>query len=156
MKKLTPVKQYLLGFTLVFIALLIAIVAVFYSALSPRWQAEKEAQALAKEFAELKTITSVDVYNGKQAYYSVFGSSSKDEKEVVVISKEDQEIFVFEESEGISRKQAEKVAKSSGAKGISKVVFGLSNQEPIWEVTADNGFYLISFETGELIKKEGL
>ena len=76
MKKLTPVKQYLLGFSFVFIALLIATVVMFYSAIKPRKDAEREAVSVAQNYAKLTKVTSVDVYNGSSAYYSVYGSDT--------------------------------------------------------------------------------
>ncbi|MCF0240857.1 MAG: peptidase, partial [Streptococcus gallolyticus] len=40
MKKLTPVKQYLLGFSLIFLVLLISVVTVLYLSVKPRLDAE--------------------------------------------------------------------------------------------------------------------
>lgn len=156
MKKLTPVKQYLLGFSFVFIALLIATVVMFYSAIKPRKDAEREAVSVAQNYAKLTKVTSVDVYNGSSAYYSVYGSDTKGNSKVVVISKKNQKIYIFDLSSGITQKQAKASAKQEGAKTISRVVFGLRDGKPIWEVKAENGYYLIDFETGELVKREGI
>ena len=65
-------------------------------------------------------------------------------------------VFVYSVSDGISRKEAEQVAAANGATGISKVVYGIDGKTPIWEVTATDGYYLVNFETSELVKKEGI
>ena len=156
MKKLTPVKQYLLGFSLIFLVLLISVVTVLYLSVKPRLDAEKLATQVAVEKADLTETSSVDLYNGSETYYSVYGTTSSGEQKIVSVGEDNGEVYVYSVNDGISRKEAKQVATANGATGISKVVYGIYDETPIWEVTATNGYYLVKFETSELVKKEGI
>lgn len=156
MKKLTPVKQYLLGFSLIFLTLLISVVTGLYLSVKPRLDAEKVATQVAIEKADLATTTSVERYSGSETYYSVYGTTSSGKQKIVSVGEDNGEVYVYFVNDGISRKEAKQVALANGAAGISKVVYGIYDKKPIWEVTATDGYYLVSFETGELVKKEGI
>ena len=53
MKKLTPVKQYLLGFSMVFLVLLISAGTVLYLSMKPKLDAERTATQVAIKAAKL-------------------------------------------------------------------------------------------------------
>ena len=156
MKKLTPVKQYLLGFSLIFLVLLLSVGTVLYLLVKPRLDAEKVATQVAVEKANLTETTSVDLYNGSATYYSVYGITSSGEQKIVSVGEDNGEVYVYSVNDGISRKEAKQVATANGATGISKVVYGIYDETPIWEVRATDGYYLVNFETSELVKKEGI
>lgn len=156
MKTLTPVKRYLLIFCVIFLALLISIGTGFYLAVKPKLDAEKTATQLAIKKADLSQTTLVDLYNGSQTYYSVYGKTKSGDKKIVSVGQDNGQIYIYNVDMGISRQAAKSKAGEAGAKEISKVVFGITNGTAIWEVTASNGYYLISFKTGELIKREGV
>ena len=50
----------------------------------------------------------------------------------------------------------EKIAKDNGAKQIDKVTFGYIDGQPIWEVKSETTYYNVDFETGTILRKEGL
>lgn len=156
MKKLTPVKQYLLGFSLILLVLLISAATVLFLAMKPRLSAEKVATQVAVDTADLVQTSSVDLYNGSKTYYSVYGTTASGDQKIVSVGEDNGKVFVYSVSDGISRKEAEQVAAANGATGISKVVYGIDGRTPIWEVTATDGYYLVNFETSELVKKEGI
>lgn len=156
MKKLTPVKQYLLGFSLILLVLLISAATVLFLAMKPRLSAEKVATQVAIDTADLVQTSSVDLYNGSKTYYSVYGTTASGDQKIVSVGEDNGKVFVNSVSDGISRKEAEQVAAANGATGISKVVYGIDGKTPIWEVTATDGYYLVNFETSELVKKEGI
>lgn len=156
MKKLTPVKQFLLGFSLILLVLLISAATVLDLAMQPRQRAAKLATQVAIEKADLVKTSSVDLYNGSKTYYSVFGTTASGDQKIVAVGEDNGKVFVYSVTDGISRKQAEQVAAANGATGISKVVYGIDGKTPIWEVTATDGYYLVNFETSELVKKEGI
>ncbi|MGJ7438424.1 DUF5590 domain-containing protein [Streptococcus equinus] len=156
MKKLTPVKQYLLGFSLILLVLLISAATVLFLAMKPRLSAEKVATQVAIDTADLVQTSSVDLYNGSKTYYSVYGTTASGDQKIVSVGEDNGKVFVYSVSDGISRKEAEQVAAVNGATGISKVVYGIDGKTPIWEVTATDGYYLVNFETSELVKKEGI
>ena len=66
MKKLTPVKQYLLGFSLILLVLLISAATILDLAMQPRQRAAKLATQVAIEKADLVKTSSVDLYNGSK------------------------------------------------------------------------------------------
>ena len=156
MKNLTPVKQYLLGFSLILLVLLISAATVLFLAMKPRLSAEKVATQVAIDTADLVQTSSVDLYNGSKTYYSVYGTTASGDQKIVSVGEDNGKVFVYSVSDGISRKEAEQVAAANGATGISKVVYGIDGKTPIWEVTATDGYYLVNFETSELVKKEGI
>ncbi|TFH45446.1 peptidase [Streptococcus equinus] len=156
MKKLTPVKQYLLGFSLILLVLLISAATVLFLAMKPRLSAEKVATQVAIDTADLVQTSSIDLYNGSKTYYSVYGTTASGNQKIVSVGEDNGKVFVYSVSDGISRKEAEQVAAANGATGISKVVYGIDGKTPIWEVTATDGYYLVNFETSELVKKEGI
>ncbi|SUO80714.1 membrane protein [Streptococcus equinus] len=156
MKKLTPVKQYLLGFSLILLVLLISAATVLFLAMKPRLSAEKVATQVAIDTADLVQTSSVDLYNGSKTYYSVYGTTASGDQKIVSVGEDNGKVFVYSVSDGISCKEAEQVAAANGATGISKVVYGIDGKTPIWEVTATDGYYLVNFETSELVKKEGI
>ena len=63
MKKLTPVKQYLLGFSMVFLVLLISAGTVLYLSMKPKLDAERTATQVAIKAAKLSKTSSVELYN---------------------------------------------------------------------------------------------
>ena len=106
MKKLTPVKQYLLGFSLIFLVLLISVVTVSYLSVKPRLDAEILATQVAVEKADLTETSSVDLYNGSETYYSVYGTTSSGEQKIVSVGEDNGEVYVYSVNDGISRKEA--------------------------------------------------
>ena len=56
----------------------------------------------------------------------------------------------------VSQEKAEAVSKEKGAGEIDKITFGRYQDKPIWEVKSGSNFYLVDFETGALVNKEGL
>ena len=75
MKKLTPVKQYLLGFGMVFLVLLISAGMVLYLSMKPKLDAERTATQVAIKAAKLSKTSSVELYNGPNTFYSVYGTT---------------------------------------------------------------------------------
>lgn len=156
MKTLTPVKQYLLGISLILLVLLVSSLTILYLSMKPRMVAEKLATKVAVEKAHLSDITSVELYNGSETYYSVYGKTSSGVFKIVSVGEDNGKVYVYSATDGISAQKAKQIAKSNGAKGISKVVYGIYEDIPIWEVSATDGYYLVNFKTSELVKKEGI
>ncbi|MFU1828198.1 DUF5590 domain-containing protein, partial [Enterococcus faecium] len=75
---------------------------------------------------------SVDLYNGSETYYSVYGTTSSGEQKIVSVGEDNGEVYVYSVNDGISRKEATQVATANGATGISKVVYGIYDETPIW------------------------
>lgn len=70
--------------------------------------------------------------------------------------KDDHKIYVYQLNQGVSQEKAEAVSKEKGAGEIDKITFGRYQDKPIWEVKSGSDYYLVDFETGALVNKEGL
>ena len=111
---------------------------------------------MACKYAGVSKVDSFAIYNGDKTYYSLLGETDQEKKKAVLIEKGSDKIFVYELSEGTSKRQAEKIAKKNGADAIDKVTFGYLNGRPIWEVKSGKSYYIVDFEKRKLLSKEGL
>ena len=71
-------------------------------------------------------------------------------------AKEASSRLAKELDQGVSQSKAESIAKENGAGTIDKVTMGYFQDQPIWEVKSGGTYYLIGFESGQLVSKEGL
>ncbi|MCP1639040.1 cell wall elongation regulator TseB-like domain-containing protein [Streptococcus gallinaceus] len=149
-------KQWLLGIFILFAACLFSVFFILESSAKPFVTAREKAVQVAKRYVDFGDIKQVDIYNGSETYYSIVGKNSKQEDVFVLVPKQSSDIFVYQTSQGISKEDAEKVAKENGATKIEKTVLGHEGGKTIWEVKSVTNYYLIEFETGNLFKKEGI
>lgn len=149
-------QQYLIGFLV--LVLVVAGSALYFInlAIAPFEQAETRAVELAKEYAQLTEVDRVMVYNGAESYDSLLGKQEDGQAVAVLIPRDAADILVYPLANGLSQQDAERIAQENGAQTIERVVFGYADNQPIWEVKSGTAYYLISFEKGELLKKEGL
>ena len=124
--------------------------------MEPYRVARSNSIELARKYAGVSKVDSFGIYNGDKTYYSLLGETDREKKKSVLIEKGSDKIFVYELSEGTSKKQAEKIAKKNGADAIDKVTFGYLNDRPIWEVKSGKSYYIVDFEKRKLLSKEGL
>ncbi|VSN83357.1 peptidase propeptide and ypeb domain-containing protein [Streptococcus pneumoniae] len=127
--------------------------------MKPYQTAKSEGEKLAQQYAGLEQVDQVDqvdLYNGLESYYSVLGRNKQQEALAVLIGKDDHKIYVYQLNQGVSQEKAETVSKEKGAGEIDKITFGRYQDKPIWEVKSGSDFYLVDFETGALVNKEGL
>jgi hypothetical protein len=151
-----PIRHYAIGFFLVLTSLVFSFFMILHLAIEP-WQSAKEgSQKIAKEYADLESLTSFAIYNGKESYYSLIGKTSKKEEEVVLISKNSNKIHVYRMEDGMNQAEAEQLAKENGATSIDKTTFGYLDGQPVWEIKSGSTYYNIGFESKTLLSKEGL
>ena len=151
-----PIRHYAIGLFLVLTALVFSFFTILHLAIEP-WQSAKEgSQKIAKEYADLESLTSFAIYNGKESYYSLIGTNSKKEEEAVLIAKNSNKIHVYRLQDGMSQAEAEQVAKENGATSIDKTTFGYLDGQPVWEIKSGSTYYNIGFESKTLLSKEGL
>ncbi|AND79041.1 DUF5590 domain-containing protein [Streptococcus pantholopis] len=153
MKKAKLLKWSLFAFSLSAFLVLLAVFLVLFFAMKPSFDAQHSAEQIAKKRTNLVHFTDFQLYHGKETYYSLFGTTKSGIKEVVAIAKNSQKVYTYRLNSGISQKQARQAANKNGAKKIKTITFGVYDDFPIWEVAAENGYYLIDFETGDFIKK---
>ncbi len=135
-----------------------ALVSIFLvGAIKPHRDARNQAIRTAKQYANISTISDVEQYNGHEVFYTVFGKDKSGQKIMVTINKKHAgQVYVYQADQGLTAKDAQKVAKTNGAKTIQKTTFGMAKGVPIWEVRSGSQYYLIDFKTGDLIQREGL
>ena len=153
MKKVKLLKRCLFVLALIGFLFLLAASIVLFLAMKPKYDAQKFAVQTAKKQTDLVHIANFQLYHGKETYYSVFGTAESGTEEVVAVSKKGRKIYTYRLNDGISQRQARQIAYENGAKKIKKVTFGIFDDFPIWEITAENGYYLINFETGDFLKR---
>ena len=151
-----PIWQYLIGIFIVLSVLVFSFFAVLQVSMQPRQSVKEASSRLAKEYADLEKVDSFAIYNGQESYYSLLGKTSKGVEKAVLIAKDTNEIRVYRLDQGVSQAEAESIAKENGAGTIDKVTMGYFKDQPIWEVKSGGTYYLIGFESGQLVSKEGL
>lgn len=124
--------------------------------MNPYQSAKETASKVARQYTDLDEVDRFTIYNGKKSYYSLLGKNRKKTQLAVLIEADSDKIYTYELSKGISREKAEKIAKDNGAKQIDKVTFGYIDGQPIWEVKSETTYYNVDFETGTILRKEGL
>ena len=124
--------------------------------MNPYQSAKETASKIARQYTDLDEVDRFTTYNGKKSYYSLLGKNRKKTQLAVLIEADSDKIYTYELSKGISQEKAEKIAKDNGAKQIDKVTFGYIDGQPIWEVKSETTYYNVDFETGTILRKEGL
>ena len=124
--------------------------------MNPYQSAKETASKVARQYTDLDEVDRFTIYNGKKSYYSLLGKNRKKTQLAVLIEADSDKIYTYELSKGISQEKAEKIAKDNGAKQIDKVTFGYVDGQPIWEVKSETTYYNVDFETGTILRKEGL
>ncbi|RSJ63836.1 DUF5590 domain-containing protein [Streptococcus gordonii] len=148
--------QYVIGIGILLTVLAFSLLNLFNLSMEPYRVARSNSIELARKYAGVSKVDSFGIYNGDKTYYSLLGETDREKKKAVLIEKGSDKIFVYELSEGTSKKQAEKIAKKNGADAIDKVTFGYLNDRPIWEVKSGKSYYIVDFEKRKLLSKEGL
>lgn len=149
-------KQVAIGSFFLLASLIFSLFFIVEAAISPSQSGKQQAVEIARKHVELKGETEVSLYNGKEAYYSVRGTNAQGREVVVFVPQTSSDIFVYELNDGKTEAEARVSAQAAGAHSIDKVTLGYAENQPIWEVKSGTVYYLISFETGELVKKEGI
>lgn len=146
---------------LVSILLLFFIVTVFsigVSAQKPYNQAKKEAFSIARTSAGLETMDRFYWYNGEETYFTIVGKDRNEEDRIVLIRQNDGKVTVLDGSEAVSEVQAKQITKrDKKPKRILEARIGISEEEPVWEISYQHengkiGYYILSLETGEWIR----
>lgn len=155
-KRMTFQKQTLVGLFVLVTVILFSVLYILEVSARPFLQGRQYAEQVAQSYAGLSTITDVAFYNGETSYYSVSGQNEEDKELLVLIPEESSDILIYQADAGISKVTAGEIAQENGAEDIKKITFGYQNNQPIWEVYSDKGYYIISFEDGRLMSKEGI
>ena len=148
--------QYSIGLTLLALVVTSSFLFLVWFSMKPYQTAKVEGEKLAKQYANLETVSQVDLFNGLETYYSVIGQDKNQKLVAVLIEKNSQKIYVYQLESGTSQEKAEAVVREKGATEIDTITFGRYADKPVWEIKSGGDYYLVDFETGVILEKEKL
>ena len=148
--------QYIIGITLLTLVITSAFLYLVWLSMKPYQTAKVEGEKLAKQYANLETVSQTDIFNGLESYYSVLGQDKNQKPVAVLIEKSSNNIYVYQLENGTSQEKAEAVVREKGATEIDKITFGRYADKPVWEIKSGGNYYLVDFESSSLIEKEKL
>ena len=148
--------QYSIGLTMLALVVTSSILYLVWLGMKPYRTAKTEGERLAKQYANLETVSQIDFFNGLESYYSVLGQDKNQKPIAVLIEKNSQKIYVYQLESGTSQEKAEAVVREKGATEIDTITFGRYADKPVWEIKSGGNYYLVDFESGSLIEKEKL
>ena len=146
--------QYIIGITLLTLVITSSFLYLVWLSMKPYRTAKVEGERLAKQYANLETVSQVDIFNGLESYYSVLGQDKNQKPVAVLIEKSSNNIYVYQLENGTSQEKAEAVVREKGATEIDKITFGRYAEKPVWEIKSRGDYYLVDFESGALVEKE--
>ena len=79
--------------------------------MKPYQTAKVEGEKLAKQYANLETVSQTDIFNGLESYYSVLGQDKNQKPVAVLIEKSSNNIYVYQLENGTSQEKAEAVVR---------------------------------------------
>ena len=148
--------QYSIGLTMLALVVTSSFLYLVWLSMKPYRTAKTEGERLAKQYAELETVSQIDFFNGLESYYSVLGQDKNQNPIAVLIEKNSQKIYVYQLESGTSQEKAEAIVREKGATEIDKITFGRYADKPVWEIKSGGDYYLVDFETGVILEKEKL
>lgn len=155
-EKISLLSQYIIGITLLTLVITSSFLFLVWLSIKPYQTAKVEGEKLAKQYANLETVSQVDIFNGLESYYSILGQDRNQKPVAVLVEKSSNNIYVYQLENGTSQEKAEAVVREKGATEIDKITFGRYADKPVWEIKSGGDYYLVDFESGALIEKEKL
>ncbi|HEM6310378.1 TPA: DUF5590 domain-containing protein [Streptococcus suis] len=152
----TGLGQFVVGISLFMTVLTFSIFIIWDISSAPYVEMKQHATQVARDYADIQTVDTFSIYNSSETYYSIIGVDSEGQSLAVIIPENSNTVFVYPMENGISKDEAQTVAKENGAGDVEKVVLGYKDGKPIWEVKSGTAYYIVNFETGDFVKKEGL
>lgn len=154
MKPLSPLKQYLLGFGLIFLALLLGLWLFFYTASQPLRGAEAQMKSWANHYAKLQEVTDFTRFAGQATYYSIEGRDETQQVIRLLWTPGTDQPELINMAEGLDRQEVLDLAGKQGI-AIDGASFGRYQNQLVWEIQSGQTYYLFDFKTGELIRQFG-
>ena len=155
-EKNSLLSQYIIGITLLTLVITSSLLFLVWLSIKPYQTAKVEGEKLAKQYANLETVSQVDIFNGLESYYSILGQDKNQKPVAVLVEKSSNNIYVYQLENGTSQEKAEAVVREKGATEIDKdkITFGRYADKPVWEIKSGGDYYLVDFESGALVEKE--
>ncbi|MFD1900141.1 DUF5590 domain-containing protein [Enterococcus termitis] len=149
--------KILLGIITGLLVIIVMLVIFYVRSTHPWKQAEKEATAIAKDYAQLESVDHFYWFTRKETSFTVTGKDADGKELVVIIPKSGKNITVLNQTDGVEEGHIRQIMETDyKEKDIQKVNLGLYDGQPTWEVIAKNedaslSYYLLSFEKAEEI-----
>ncbi len=145
---------------------LIGVIILFTNIYQTARNQYEEGHQKSKEFVlsnkdlDVKSIDSIETYNGEKKYHVMSGKNAKNEKIYVWVPQEvkNDKPTIKKQSEGITEKEAiAEVNQEKNPEKIVAVTLGMDEGIPIWEVKyldkSDRyNFDYVNFNNGDIIK----
>ena len=146
--------QYIIGIILLTLVITSSFLYLVWLSMKPYQTAKVEGERLAKQYANLETVSQIDIFNGLESYYSVLGQDKNQKPVAVLIEKSSNNIYVYQLENGTAREKAEAGVRGKGAAESDTMTFGRYAEKPVWEMKSGGDYYLVDFESGALVEKE--
>ena len=153
-EKNSLLSQYIIGITLLTLVITSSFLFLVWLSIKPYQTTKMEGEKLAKQYANLETVSQVDIFNGLESYYSILGQDRNQKPVAVLVEKSSNNIYVYQLENGTSQEKAEAVVREKGATEIDKITFGRYADKPVWEIKSGGDYYLVDFESGAIVEKE--
>lgn len=139
---------------------LVITITIFYNAYKPISAANSAAADKAIQSGKVSSVKDSQVYNGTQAFVTVFGiNEAGDEVAVFVDEASEKDYKQVRLQDGIDKKKAEQLVRDGmEVEKILHVSLGIEEIGPVWEVVFKNkndklNYVYLLFEDGHLWKK---
>lgn len=137
------------------IVLIIAVIGIFAKSLSPYQQLRSQAERIATNRADLKTVNGFWWYNRDKSYLSVAGRTQKNKSVYVVIQQKTGKVDILNQKSGITRQQAiQQATSANNPKKILNASLGKRGSEFVWDIgylskSGKLNYVTYSFRSGE-------
>lgn len=137
------------------IVLIIGAIGVYAKSLSPYQQLRGQAEKIATNRANLKTINGFWWYNRDKSYLTVAGNTKKNQAVYVVIQEKTGKVNILNQKSGITRQQAlQQINQSASPKKILNASLGKRASEFVWDIgylskSGKLNYVTYSFRSGE-------
>ena len=137
------------------IVLIIAAIGIYAKSLSPYQQLRDQAEKIATNRADLKTVNGFWWYNRDKSYLTVAGQTKKNQSVYVAIQKKTGKVTILNQKSGITRQKAiQQVTQTSAPKKILNASLGKRGSEFVWDIgylskSGKLNYVTYSFRSGE-------
>lgn len=152
----TKMGQLFIGIAVLLTVLTFSIFMIWDVAGKPFADVRHKAFEVARQYADLQAMEQFVIYNGQETYFSLQGLNSQGQAIAVLVPEGQTTVYVYPLENGLTEEEAGAKAQENGAGEIERAILGYKDGRPIWELKSGGAYYLVDFETGDFIKKEGL
>lgn len=150
---MSSVKQYFLGFGLIIVSLVVALITFFYLALSPQLKAKQTLIEVAKS-EQLQPNQDFKTFTGQESFYVLSAQDDDNKTQYLLMSADSQVVHIQAADEGLTEEDIQAKAAEAGV-DVDRVTLGYYDDKLVWEIKSQSQYYLYDFKTGDLIRRLG-